>query len=202
MELEEKAEEVVVPATTEEEIVEQDPLKTELEKVQRKGRTRAEKLLYSKKRIDEQLKELGIEEEESDDEDSKPVTLGMLKKIQTQSSTKTALELADDIPNEVERELTKHYLENRITLSGNAQEDFEVAQTLVNAKKNRQITEEILRKPQARTQSSGNGAPARVAKPEDELTAEEVLYTRAPWNMSKADIVKAREPGAAKFDKK
>lgn len=201
MENEIKAEEVVVPATTEI-VLEQDPLKTELEKVQRKGKTKAEKLIYTKNRIEQQLKELGIEEEELDDDDSKPVTVGMLKKIQTQTGTKTALDLADDIPNEVERELTKHYLENRITPSGNAQEDFETAQTLVNAKKNTQVIEEVLRKPQARTQSSGNGAPAKIATPEEELSAEEMLYTRAPWNMSKAQIIAARQAGAAKFDKK
>lgn len=201
MENEIEAEEVVVPAATEI-VPEQDPLKIELDKVQRKGKTKAEKLLYTKNRIDQQLKELGIEEEEADDDDDKTVTVGMLKKIQAQSSTKSALELADGIPNEVERELTKNYLENRITPSGNAQEDFETAQILVNAKKNTQIIEEVLRKPQSRTQSSGNGAPAKVADPVEELTTEEMLYTKAPWNMSKAQIIAARQGGSAKFDQK
>lgn len=173
-------------------LAEQDPLKTELEKVQRKGRTKAEKLQYTKKRVEEQLKELGIEDEPEDDEDSKPVTLGMLKKLQAQTATKTALDMANEVSTETERELLKYHLENTIRSSGNPAEDFKLAQSLVNAVKNQQITEEVLRKPAARSHSSG-GQPAKVAKEEEDFTAEELSYMKPPFNLKKADIIKARQ---------
>lgn len=196
MEKENLADEEVVPAATEEETdktaTEQDPLKTELEKVQTKGRTKAEKLLYTKKRIDDQLKELGIEEpKETEDEDSKPMTVGDFKKLQAQSATKTALQLVEEVSNETERELLKYHLENTIRSTGNPKEDFNLAQSLVNSVKNSQIIEETLRKPNTKT-SSGGGAPAKNEK-QVEFTAEELSYMKPPWNLSKEDILKSRK---------
>ena len=188
-------EEEVIPAVTEEETVEtveQDPLKTELEKVQRKGRTKAEKLLYTKKRVDEQLKELGIEEEPVEDEDNQPLTIGQYKKLQEQTATKTALQLANDVLNETERELLKYHLENTIRSTGNAQEDFKLAQGLVNSVKNSQIIEETLRKPIIKTHGSGSGVPAKTEK-QVEFTPEELSYMQPPWNLSKEHILAARK---------
>lgn len=194
MEPEIKADEVVVPAATEiTKVVEQDPLKTELDKVQRKSRTRAEKLLYTKKRIEEQLKEEGIEDEPLEDEDAKPMTIGDFKKLQAERTTKTALDMANEVSSEVERELLKYHLENTIRSTGNPAEDFKLARSLVNSVKNQQITEEILRKPTAKSHPTGGGAPARQTEPEEELSPEELAYTRAPWNMSKVDIIKVRK---------
>lgn len=196
MEPETKAEDTkVTPAVTTETtpVVEQDPLKTELDKVQRKGRTRTEKLIFTRNRIDQQLKEEGVDiNEVEDDEDTKPVTIGMLKKIQAESATKTALDLANEISNDTERELTKYHLENTIRSTGNPQQDFELAQGLVNAVKNRQILDETTRKPELRTHSSGAGAPAKVVKTQDDLTAEELSFTKPPFNMTKEQILKAR----------
>lgn len=172
---------------------EQDPLKTELEKVQRKGRSKAEKLLYTKKRVDEQLKELGIEDDQSEpDEDDKPVTVGMLKKLQQQTATKTALQLAEEVTNPTERELLIYHLENTIRSTGNPQQDFELARGLVNAVKNKQIIEESIRKPIARTHASGSGAPAKANKPQDDLTPEEQAFMKPPFNLSREQIIKAR----------
>lgn len=181
-------EEVVTPVVTN---TQEDPLKTELEKVQRKGRTQVEKLQYSKKRIEDQLKDLGIQDEEPDDDDSKPLTKGEFKKLQAESATKTALDLAQDVSNETERELIKFHLENTIRSTGNPQQDFELAQGLVNAAKNKQILDESLRKT-AKSNGTGPGAPAKVIKPQDDLTAEEMAFLKAPWNMTKEQIIKTR----------
>lgn len=201
-------EEEVLPAETEEEkkdreeaeaktLSEQDPLKTELDKVQRKGRTKVEKLQYSKKRIDEQLKELGIEDESVDEDDEKPLTRGEFKKLQAQTATKTALDLADEVSSETERELLKYHLENTIRSTGNPQEDFKLALNLVNAVKNQQITEEVLRKPNVKTHGSGGGAPAKQEK-QVEYTAEELSMMKPPWNLSKEQILEVRKKSEAK----
>ena len=193
-------EEVVVPTATEEveepiveETVEEttDPLETELNKVKNKGRTKAEKLLYTKKRVEEQLKELGIEEDVEEDDDQ-PVTMADLKRFQAQNAQKTALDLASSVTNETERALIEYHLENTIRSTGNPQEDFQLAQGLVNAVKNKQIIDGIIRKPLAKTHSSGSGAPAKVAKPEDELTSVERQFLSAPFNMTKEQIIAAR----------
>jgi len=191
--------EEVTPAVTEQPVVtttEEDPLKIELEKLQRtapKGRTKEEKLLYSKKRIEEQLKELGIEDEPEDDEDSKPVTVGMLKKLQEQTATKTALQLADEVSNETERELLKFHLENTIRSTGNPQEDLRLAQGLVNAAKNKQIIDESLRKPQATSHSSAPGSPLKLEKPQEDFTPAEIAFMRPPFNMTKEQVIAARK---------
>lgn len=188
--------EAVLPSDTietAETVVEQDPLKTELEKVQRKGRTKTEKLLYTRNRINDQLKELGVEEDpnlEVDDEDQ-PVTLGMLKKMQAKDATKTALDLADDVSNPTERELVRYHLENTIRSTGNPQEDFRLAQGLVNQVKNQQILEETLRKPSAKTHGSNPGAPIKETK-QEEFSNEELAFMRPPFNLTKEEIIKAR----------
>lgn len=193
-------EEVVLPTDTEEveeEVEEtpeestQDPLETELNKVKNKGRTKAEKLLYTKKRVEEQLRELGIEEDTEDDDDQ-PVTMADLKRFQAQNAQKTALDLASSVTNETERALIEYHLENTIRSTGNPQEDFQLAQGLVNAVKNKQIIDETIRKPQAKTHSSGSGAPAKVAKPQDELNAVEKQFLSAPFNLTKEQIIAAR----------
>lgn len=194
-------EEVVVPTATEEveetvveetpEETTQDPLETELNKVKNKGRTKAEKLLYTKKRVEEQLRELGIEEDVEEDDDQ-PVTMADLKRFQAQNAQKTALDLASSVTNETERALIEYHLENTIRSTGNPQEDFQLAQGLVNAVKNKQIIDETIRKPLAKTHSSGSGAPAKVARPEEELNQVEKKFLSAPFNMTKEQIIAAR----------
>ena len=191
-----KADEEVIPAVTDKPEAqaegEQDPLKTELDKVQRKGRTKAEKLIYTKKRVEEQLKELGIEDEPEEDEDSKPMTVGDFKKLQATVATKTALQLADEVSNDTERELLKYHLENTIRSTGNPQEDLKLAQGLVNAVKNQQILEEQFRKPTAKSHPSGGGSPAKPASPEEEFTPEEQAYMKPPFNLTKKQVLATR----------
>lgn len=194
----------VVPSTTEKtEVkpeVEQDPLKTELEKVKKGGRTKKEKLLYTKKRIEEQLreadKEAGIEPTPEVDDDNEPVTVGMLKKMQAETATKTALQLADDIENETEKELVKYHINNTIRSTGNPKEDLKLARAIVNQAKNSQIIEEKFRKPKAKANvSSGGGEPQK--EEEEELTPEEIAFMKPPFNLTKEQI-KSKRP---KFDK-
>lgn len=181
----------VEPSSTEP--IEQDPLKEELEKVQKKeGRTKAEKLLYTKRRIEEQLQELGIEEDKQDEDEDKPLTVGMFKKMQQENASKTALQLAEDIESESERELTKYHLENTIKSSGNPSEDLRLARAIVNAAKNRQILEEVARKPEVKNHSSASGVPARHQE-EQELTQEELQFTKQPFNLTKEQIIAARK---------
>jgi len=180
----------------------QDPLKTELEKVQGQKRSKLEKLQYRKKLIDEQLKDMGVDDEPViEDDDEKPLTRGEYKKIQAETAQKTALQLADDIPNQTERELVKYHLENSIRSTGNPNQDLSLARSIVNDAKNRQILEEQQRRGQPIPQASGAGAPPRVEHP-TELTPEEQTYLRPPFNLTKEQIIAAREGKGAKFDKK
>lgn len=180
----------------------QDPIKGELEKIQKKGkgRTELEKALYTKQQIEKRIAELkGDTGEESipDEDDTAPVTVGMLKKIQKEQTVKTALNLAESVEDENERELIKYHIQNTLKPSGNADEDFKIARSIVNAVKNKQIIEETQRKTPVRRTSSGGSAPG---KHEDifEPTAEELQMMRFKGLdgkplLTKEDIIKARK---------
>lgn len=172
----------------------QDPLKAELEKVQKAGRSKREKLLFTKTRVEQQLEELDKEEGiETDDEDNKPVTLGMLKKLQTQTATKTAIQLADEIQDETERELTKYHIENTIRPTGDPKKDMELAMVHVNAVKNSQIIKEVLRKPEPRKLASAGGGNPNDGKIDEAFTAQELSFMKPPFNLTKEAILKARK---------
>lgn len=179
----------------------QDLLKTELEKIRKQPRSKKEKLLFTQKRVNEQLAELGEgdepvfedDEEPEEEDDNKPVTVGMLKKMQKQEATKTALQLAQDIADPSERELTIFHIKNTIRPTGNPQKDLELAQVHVNAVKNTQILNEITRKPIVRTQGGNGGGNPQNGKVEEELTAKELAFMRPPFNLTKAEILQARK---------
>jgi len=175
---------------------EQDPLKTELERVKKGGRTQKEKLLYTKKRVEEQLREIdgdaGVEPEPEVEDDSAPVTVGMLKHIQAQTATKTALQLADEISNETERELVKHYINNTINSTGNPNEDLRLARALANDVKNKKILEQVQQRPATRRISSNGGGQPYIPE-EEELTADELSFMKPPFNLSKEKILQARK---------
>lgn len=185
------------------EVDEQDPLKTELEKVKSSGRTEAEKAAYTLKKNAERLKELGgdpvailgikpVEDTEEENEDDKPLTIGMYKQIQSQASQKTALQLADEIQNDTERELTKFHIENTIKSTGNPSEDLRLARMLVNSVKNTKILEELNRKGTPSSHSSASGAPAKDVEVKGDLTTEELAFMKPPFNLTKEQIIKAR----------
>lgn len=182
------------------ETIEQDPLKKELEKVQSKGKTEAEKAAFSLKKNAERARELGIDpadvlgfNKSVEEDDDTPVTRGMLKRMQQDTATKTSLQLADDIDNESERELTKYHLENSIKSTGNPAEDFKLARALTNSARNSKILEEVQRKGEPKTHSNGSGGPAKDNEIDQaELTPGEKLYMGKPFNMTKKQIVEAR----------
>jgi hypothetical protein len=177
----------------------QDPLKKELDDIKNKkeGRTQKEKLIYSKNRIEAQLRELEGEEEtpenDDDDDENRTVTFKDLKEMEARKAVKTSLQLAEEISDETERELTKHHLENSIKSTGNPQEDLRLARAIVNAAKNAKIAEELVRKGKPKDHSSASSANANRGDQEEELTPEELQFMKPPFNMSKADIIKTRK---------
>jgi len=201
--MDETKEDIVVDATSTSEAAEvettveteQDPLKTELEKIKSKGegRTELEKLRYKKQQLEKREKELLGDDSEpisEEDDDSAPVTVGMLKKIQAQTAAKTALQMTDEIPNEVERELVKYHLQNTIRSTGNPSEDVNLARAIVNAAKNKQVLEMVTSKPTAKSASSASSANAKVEE-KPTLTTEEMEFKRA-FGLSDEQILKSR----------
>lgn len=180
-----------------------NPIKAELDRVKggKKVYTEAEKAAFNLLRNAEKARELGVDPlvvlgdttpTKGEDDDDKPVTVGMLKKQEKERATKSALQLASDaITDEHELELTQYHIENTIKPSGNAQEDLSNARAIVNSVKNKQIAEDASRKTSPKTHNSSAGAPA---KKEDntELTAEESSYMKPPFNLTKAEILAAR----------
>lgn len=178
------------------------PVEEELNRVKkRETKTEAEKAAYSLKKNAERLKELGgdpkavlgLDETPLDNsDDATPVTVGMLKKIEAEKSQMTSLQMADDIVDVHERDLTKHHLEHTIRPSGDPARDLEAARAIVNSVKNGQIAEEAQRKTIAkRTSGAGAGAPGKHEQP-IELTAEELRFTRPPFKLTPEEIVKTR----------
>ncbi len=177
--------------------VEPNPVKEALERVQKKGegRTELEKARFTRQQIDKRIAELESDEGATpleDEDDSKPVTIGDLKKLEREQSKKTALNLADEIEDEAERELAKHYLTNTIRPSGNPKEDLRVARQLVNAEKNKQLIEQAQKKNSAPSMSNSSGAPANFEE-SFEPTPEELVYMRPPFNLKKEQIIASRK---------
>lgn len=175
---------------------EQDPLKGELEKVKTK-RTHKEKLIFTKNRIEEQLRELdkeaGVETGLQDDtDDDAPLTKGDFKKLQFENATKMALDLANDIEADTERELVKYHINNTLKSTGNPKEDLKLAQAIVNSAKNAKIAELAQQRPGLkRGSSNGGGAPYQEEIPE--LTPQELRFTKDPWNLTKEVILAKRK---------
>lgn len=174
----------------------EDVLKKELEKInEKKGVTKKDRLLFAKKKIENQLSDMETEEgiETPLDEDrDKPVTVGMLEQREREKATKTALQLAEALEDETERELVKHHLEITIKPSGNPNTDYKAALAIVNSLKNAQIIEEATRVSAAKGKPTAPGAPAKH-EPAFEPTSDEMAFMAPPWNLSKEDIIKARE---------
>lgn len=174
----------------------QDLLKQELDKKRNKsGFTKLEKAKHARSKIDDEIAKLEEEEGVSpilDADDDEPVTVGMLKKRDQELATKKALDLAESIEDDTEKELVKHHLENTIRPSGNPNEDLRAARAIVNDLKNQKILEEIERKKDPTRNSSGNGAPAKKEGDEFVPSAEEIAYMKPPFNMTKEEIISAR----------
>jgi hypothetical protein len=167
----------------------------------REKHSKREKLLFTKKRVEQQLSKLGDVEEEPDveldeEDESRPVTLGDLRRMERERAQQTAVQMADTITDADEKALVKKYLQNRIIPSGNPAEDFALARSMVNAVKNGQVVEEITRqRSTASTRSSAGGAPAKQDDTTNfEATAEELALARmAKAKDPKAWILNARK---------
>lgn len=195
---------MVTPATDspkEGEEPSQDPVKQELEKEERKagGKSELEKLQFTKKKLLERetelLKEQGVEPTIPDNKDV-PLTVGMYEQLQKQNAQRTALQLAEDIADDHERELAKHYLKTRVVPTGNPQEDLRFALAAVNSVRNGMIAEEVARRGTP-SHGTGGGAPAR--KPEGVFTptADEAAMMKPPFNLSQEQIIAARKAAEA-----
>mgnify|MGYP001571680714 FL=1 len=175
----------------------QEALKKELEKANKGKFTKRERLEFEKKKIEEQLDKVNEAEGHTPPiDDDTPVTVGMLDKLKREQGKKTALELAEKIEDETERELAKHYIQSRIVPSGNAEEDLKLARAAINSIKNAQIAEELARKGSP-NKGAGSSQPAKheaVFTP----TPEESVFMNSPYNLSKDDVLKARKKALEK----
>lgn len=153
-------------------------------------RTRMEKLLYTMSKIQSQIeeeKELNGISLVEDEDDSKTLTLGDLKRRERDNAKKTALQMADEL-SEDERDEVKDIINTRIVPTGNPQRDYQTALDLVHSEKNRQIAEEAARKRATKSvRPSDSGAPARQ---EEEFIPTEVELAAAAMvgKKSKEDI--------------
>lgn len=181
----------------------QDPLKKERERIENKGagRTHKEKLLFSKKKIEEELSKLDNGDDDDtaslDLDDAKPVTMGDLKKIEREKAKSNAIQMAEDIDDEDERVLVKHHLSNTIKPSGNPAEDLRIARSIVNSSKNSQIIEEATRKTDPKRHSSAPGNAGRRTDDVFTPTPEEDNFMRS-FGLSEKDILNARKIEEAK----
>ena len=176
----------VDPATTGEDTTGNNEPKTEpTVPSQDKKFTKRERLQFQLQKIQEQLAE-----DEQEDE-SRPATMGDLKKIKQEEVRKSALELALQIEDVDEKNEVVKLLSERIIPSENPAEDFKLARETVNAKKAMMIAEEQNRKGTPATHASMPGAPGTVTETFTP-TPEEVYFMNA-FNLSKEKILEARK---------
>lgn len=161
--------------------------KRKVEKLKRKQHFIAEELRTMGESDDDDLDDDDLDEEDLD----KPVTRRDLQKIDAKKASQSALQMADAITDPVAKEAVKSALK-RVTPSGDADVDFRDAVAIANSGKNSKILEEIGRRVTPPQHRSGAGAPARKVDEEFVPTTTEAGFMRAPFNLSKEDIIKAR----------
>lgn len=177
----------------------EDAAKADTQVPPKKERTRIEKLRHTKASIEAQIAEEEVKEGiiiTDDEDDSKPLTRGDLKRMQRDDSKRKSLDLANEIKDEDERSQVIEILQTRILPSGNAQKDLDFALSNVRSEKNRQIAEEASRKRNVqKNHSSGSGSPARedeeFVPTETELRAAQIVGKKTPEDVKKF-ILKAR----------
>lgn len=178
----------------------QNPVKEELERISGKAlneKTEKDKAAFNLRMNAKRLADLGGDpaevlgvKHESPEEESDEIP-SWYRKEKANEVKKTALQLADSISDNDDKELVKAYLSKRIVPSGNAEEDFKFALAAVHAVKNKQVVEEMLRKTSPQRTATGGSSPARV---DDQFvpTAEEQRMMLPPYNVSKEQILAAR----------
>lgn len=165
-------------------------------------RTEKEKAVFTLKGTAQRLKDLGedplkilgIQPEtkvSSELSDDTPLTVGALRELQRQDTKRSALQMANDISDEAERDEVISIL-NRLEPSGDAQSDFNLAQNAANAQRAKRIADEQARRTQPRRTAAGGSSPAPV-ETEFTPTAEEMVFMRPPYNLSKDKIIARRK---------
>lgn len=174
---------------------------------QESKRTEAEKAAFSLKKNAERARELGLDpaeilgtkthiETNREDDDNKPVTVGMLRDIQKADAHKSALQMADEIADADTKATVKKYLSDNIKPSGDAEGDFRLALAAASASKNAQIVQEINRYGTPRKTSSGGSMPAAV---EEAFTpTQEEQWHMSHFGLSKEKVLEARKKAADK----
>lgn len=168
---------------------------------QEKKPTEKEKAEFNLKRKAEEARALGIDPAsvlgikptmsfDEDLPDDKPLTVRDLREMQKKDAHKTALQLADELP-ENERDEVKTLLESRIIPSGNADEDLRLARAAVNANHNAQIVKHISQRVTAKVTAAGGSSDA-VREEDFVPTPDEAVMMRPPFNLSKEKIIAAR----------
>lgn len=124
-------------------------------------------------------------------DDDTPLTVGKLREVQKQDAHKTALQMAEELPDD-ERDDVKEILTNNIKPSGDARKDLSIARGSVNALRNARIAEEAARRGVPRRTAAGGSADPLV---EEQFvpTEEEARFMRPPYNMSKDKILASRK---------
>jgi len=177
--------------------VEPSPVAAELEKEQnRNKRSEKEKAEYSLKMNAKRLTDLGgnpneilgVREAPQKEEGEVPQWYRKEKQKEVQ---KTALQFADELEDANDKALVTEYLTKRIVPSENAQDDFRLALGAVNALKNKQIVEEVMRRSSPRVTASGGSSPART-EAQFEPTTEEAVLMRPPYSLSKELVIASR----------
>lgn len=187
----------------------EDPIKSELDRIkgQTQGKTPKEKFEYKLQREIAQAKEMGIDvsqfvvKPQIDDEDGeKPLTRKDLEEAirNVKPQSKSAVEMANEITNEAERELHLHYLDNKINPNLTEDEKFQTAKDMVNGIKLKNQINLSNIKPEVRTHSTGSSFQPNIKQTFDKekLTPEEI-YIMEDANkrgvpISKEEILKMR----------
>lgn len=165
------------------------------------GRSEKEKAEFALKKNAERLAELGgdpadvlnirptisIDSELTDDT---PLTVGTFRQIQKEDAHKTALQLADELPED-ERDEVKDLLQHRIVPSGNAEEDLRVARVLANGAHNAQVIDHISKRT-APKQTAAGGTQVAPSVPEFVPTPDEAALMKPPFNVTKEQILAKR----------
>lgn len=164
-------------------------------------RTEKEKAEFALKKNAERLAELGGDPAEtlnirqtafnSELDDNTPLTIGSFKEMQKKDAQKSALQMANELPED-ERDEVRSLLETRIVPSGNAEEDLRLARAAVNATHNAKIAEHISNRVSPKKTAAGGSSDSKVGE-EFVPTPEEARFMQAPYNLTKEQVLAARK---------
>lgn len=171
-------------------------VKTELDR-QRKPKTEAEKLEFSLRSTARRAEELGLDPKkilgvtETTVEETEDDVPAWYKRERSKMTQQSALERAESIQDEDERELMKETLRTRVNPNLDAEEAWRVASGYVNSIKATEIAKEVARKPKQIRHASSAGAPAKSDDGIFEPTPDEQTMMRVA-GLTEADIKSVR----------